>query len=111
MRGDALVEQWLGKGWLVALVVPPAPVADEVNEEVAMEALPVQARQAHSGGAGGGIVRVDVQDGNLEAFGEVASVERRARLVRLGGEADLVVGDEVNRAASLVAGQPREVER
>src|SRR6185369_16926993 len=49
--------------------------------------------------------------GDLEALGEVACVEGRARLVWLGSEADLVVGDEVDRAAGLVAGQPREVER
>jgi len=44
VRGDALVEQRLGEGWLVALVVAPAPIANEVNQKVAVEALPVHAR-------------------------------------------------------------------
>src|SRR5262245_45572716 len=110
MPRDALVEQGLCEGRLVTLVVTPAPVADQVDEEVAVEALPIPACQAHGGEAGGRIVGVDVQNGYLEPLGEVASIKGRARLVWLGGEANLVVGDEVDRAAGSVAGQPREVQ-
>ena len=57
------------------------------------------------------IVGVDMHDRDLEAFGQVARIQRRARIAWLGGEADLVVGDDMDGAAGAVAGQLREVER
>ena len=58
-----------------------------------------------------GVVGVDVDDRDVEALGEVARVARRAALARVGREADLVVRDQVQRAAGRVAVERREVER
>ena len=82
MIGDAGVEQRLREGWLVALVVAPAPIADQVNQEILVEALPVGMGQCGRGETGLRIVGVDVHDRDLEALGEVAGVEGGARLVR-----------------------------
>ena len=51
-----------------------------------------------------GVVAVHVEDRRLHGLGDVAAVQRAARVLRAGGEADLVVDDEVDGAADAVAG-------
>ena len=68
-------------------------------------------RQAHRADARGDVVGVDVDDRAVEALGEVGRPPRGARVVGIGGEADLVVLDEVQRAADRVAVQALQVER
>jgi hypothetical protein len=58
-----------------------------------------------------GVLTVHVKHRDLEHPGDIARVARRARLVRIGGEPDLVVDDDVHRAAGLVALERREVQR
>ena len=58
-----------------------------------------------------GIVGVDVEDGRVDDARHVGAVGRGARVARVGGEADLVVGHDVDRAARRVVGQVRQVER
>ena len=72
---------------------------------------PVSARHARRRDTGFGIVGVDVDDRHLEALGEIAGVERTARVAGFGREAQLIVGDDVDRAACPVTGQQREIER
>ena len=111
MLGNSLVEQRLREGRFVALVVTVAPIADEVDQEVALELVPVRPREARRLDAGLHIVGVDVNDGNLEAAGETARVRRAVGFLRRRGEAELIVGDDVDGAAGLVARQPRQIER
>ena len=59
---------------------------------------------------GFGIVGVDVKDGGLNLLGDVGRVGGKARLVGLGGVAELVVDDDVDGAAGAVAGQFGEIE-
>ena len=98
-------------GGLVGLVVAEAAVADHVDDDVAAPALAVGHRQAHGGGAGLDVVGVDVDDRDVEALRHVGRVGGRARLLGVGGEADLVVLDDVDRAAGAVALQRLQVER
>ena len=49
--------------------------------------------------------------GNLEAAREPAGVARAVRLFGFSGESELVVGDDVNDAADVVAVEPRQVQR
>ena len=90
-------------GGLVGLVVAVAAVADQVDDDVAAPLLAVGHRQPDGGDAGLDVVGVDVDDRAVEALRHVAGVGGRAALVRVGGEADLVVGDQVDRAAGRVA--------
>ena len=108
---DPLVHERLRVGGLVGLVVAEAPVADEVDERVAPEGLAEGVGQADGGDAGLHVVGVHVDDGDVEALGQVRRVAGRAALVRVGGEAQLVVGDHVDRAPGRVARQRLEVER
>ena len=52
-----------------------------------------------------------MDDRDLEAAGETARVAGAVGLVRRRGEAELIVRDDVNRAAGVVAVEPRQVER
>ena len=51
------------------------------------------------------VLAVDVEDRRLDHLGDVGAVLRRAGVARGGGEADLVVDDDVDRAAGRVAGE------
>ncbi len=104
---DPLVHERLRVGRFVPLVVPPAPVAHDIDHHIAVESVAV-----HYGEPGGGetrfrVVGIHMDDRRVEPLGEVARVVRRAALARLGREPQLVVGDEVNRAARAVALEPR----
>ena len=87
-----------------------AAVAEHVDDHVALEFL------AEFGGDAGhvhhrlGVVAVDVEDGRLDPLGHVRGIGRRSRVGRAGGEADLVVDDEVDGAAGAVAAQLRKVQ-
>ena len=59
-----------------------------------------------------GIVAVHVEDRRLDHLRDVGAVERRARVARIRRrEADLVVDDDVHRAAGLVAARLRQRHR
>ena len=107
---DQLVEQRLGEAGIVLLVVAVAPVADQVDDDVLVERLAEGEGQPAHPDAGLGIVAVDVEDRGLDHLGHVGGVDRRPGRVRVGGEAQLVVDDQVHGAAGLVAGQGRHVE-
>ena len=57
-----------------------------------------------------GVVRVDVQDRDLQALGQVGRVAGGTALRRARRETDLVVDDDVDRAAGLVTLELGEVE-
>ena len=110
MLGDRGVHQRLGEARLVAFVVAEAAVAPHVDDDVAAELLAIFDRQLAAEGHRFGIVAVDVEDRRLDRLGDVRRIRRGARELRAGGEADLVVDDEVDRAAGAVAGQAGEAE-
>src|SRR5436190_7525550 len=112
LGGDLLVHHRLREGRIVELVVPVPAVADEVDEDVLLEALAKADGQAGRLHRGLGVVAVHVEDGRLDDLGDVARVGGEA--VRLGRrrEADLVVDDDVHRAAGAVAvelGEPESL--
>ena len=112
MLADALVHQRLRDHRLVGLVVALLAEADQVDEDVLVEFLPELDRDLDRQQAGLGVVAVDVEDRRLDHLGDVGAIERAARVARIRrGEADLVVDDDVDRAAGAVAARLRQVER
>ena len=108
---DGLVHERLGVARLVALVVAVAAVAVHVDDDVHAEALPPLGGEVGGLGHGLRVLPVDVEDGDLEHPRDVGGVAGGAAVLGVGGEADLVVDDDVDRAARGVAGQPGEVQR
>ena len=87
------------------------PVADEVDDGVMPELGPVGEREADCTDRRLGVVGVDVDDRHVEALREVARVAGRPALGRIGRESDLVVRDQVERAAGRVTLEALQVER
>ncbi len=108
---DLAIHQRLRERRLVRLVVAVAAIADHVHDHVGPELL------AELGGDAGHvhhrfrIVAVDVEHRALEALGHVRRIGAGTRILRAGGEADLVVDDEMDRAAGGVALELRQEQR
>ena len=106
VRGDLLVHERLGERRLVAFVVAVAAVADQIDQEIALERRAVRDGETGRLDARFRIVGVDMDDRDLESTGEPARVQRAVGLARHRREPELIVHDDVNRAASRVARQP-----
>ena len=102
---DQVVHQRLGERRVVRLVVAAPPVADHVDDDVLLERLPVGEGQPADPDHGFGVVAVDVEDRRLDHPGHVGGVHAGPRRLGRGGEADLVVHDDVHGAAGAVAAQ------
>ena len=68
---DPRHHQRLRVGRLVLFLMAEAPVADEVDDDVVPELVPVGHREPDRGDRRLGVVGVDVDDRNVEALGEV----------------------------------------
>ena len=100
---DHPVHLGLGEGRLVRFVVTESAIADHVEHDVLVEQL------AEFGGDARGmhhrfrIVAIHMEDRRLHHQRHVGGVRRGARIDRRGGEADLVVDDEMDGAAGAEA--------
>lgn len=108
---DLLVHERLREHRFVDLVVSVAAVTDQVDDDVLVEGgAPLGGHVAHVGD-GLGVVGVDVENGGVDDPRDVRAVRRRARVARIGGEADLVVAHQVDGAVGRVVGQLGQVHR
>ena len=108
---DQVVHPGLGEAGVVALVVPAPAVAHQVDHHVLVELLAEREGQPGHPDARFGVVAVDVEDRCLDHPGHVGAVDRGPGLGGGGGEADLVVDDDVDRAAGPVAAKLAQVQR
>ncbi len=110
LRLDPLRLERLSVRGLVLLLMAETPVTHDVDHEVVAEFLAVRERETHGAQRRLRVVGVDVDDRDVETLREVARVARRAALLRVGGEADLVVRDQVQRAARRVAREALQIQ-
>ncbi len=103
VRGDLLVHDRLRERRLVPFVVPVSAIADQVDQEVALELRAIRKRQPRDLDARLRIVRVDVDDRDLEPARQTARVRRAVGVLGARREPELVVDDDVDRAAGAVA--------
>ena len=108
---DDVVHVRLRHRRVVTLVVPAAAVAQHVDDDVLLELLPEVHGQPRHPDARLGVVAVDVEDRRADHFRDVGAVLRRPGVARRCGEPDLVVDDDVDRAAGAVPAQQRQVQR
>ena len=76
------------------MAVPP--VADKVDDGVLAEAAAEGEREPDCQDGRLGVIGVDMDDRDVEALRQVAQIARRTLFLRIRGEADLVVGDDVS---------------
>ncbi|GIX20403.1 MAG: hypothetical protein KatS3mg120_2079 [Erythrobacter sp.] len=107
---DLVIHQRLGELGLITLVVAEAAIAPHVDHHVAVEGLAIFDRELAGEGHRLGIVAIDVEDRRHHALGHIAGIGRGAREFRRSGEADLVVNDEVDATAGVIARHARERE-
>ena len=88
-----------------------AAVAEQVDDDVLAEFAAVFGGGDRDLHHRLGIVAVDVKDRRLHRLGNVGRIGARPRGGRGGGKADLVVDDDVDRAAGAKAGQLRHLQR
>lgn len=88
-----------------------APIADQIDDDVLVERLTIVEGQARDPHHGLGVVCVDVEDGGLDRPCHVGGVCARTAVGGRGGEAELVVDDDVDRPAGAIAGQLGHVQR
>ena len=110
MRCDLLVHHRLGERRLVAFVVAMPAVAEHVDDDGLVEFLPEFDRDLGREHHRFRIVAVHMEDRRVDHLRHVGRIGRGARIARIGGEADLVVDDEVQRTAGAVALQVRQRE-
>ena len=103
VRADFLVHERLGERGLVAFVVAEPAIAEHVDDHRLVELLPELGRDLRGIDDGFGIIAVDVNDRRLDHFRGVRRIGRRPRMARRGGEADLIVDDEMDRPAGPVS--------
>jgi hypothetical protein len=82
LRLDEVRHQRLRHRRVVALVVTATAVADEVDDDVAVELLAVGDGELCDADDGFGVVAVDVQDRRLDGLGDVGGVDRGAPVLR-----------------------------
>ena len=104
MLGDFFVHQGLGEHGGVLLVVAQFAEADDIHHHVLVEFLAELQGQLGGQHHGFGVIAIDVQHGRFDHLDNVGAIQAGARIARIaGGKADLVVNDDVHRAAGVVA--------
>ena len=112
MLMDALVHQRLRDHRLVLLVVAEPAIAHEIDHHVLAELHAKIERDLGHQAYRFRIVAVDVENRHFEHLRHVAAIQRRARIAQIGrGESDLIVDDDVHRAAGAEAARLREIQR
>jgi hypothetical protein len=110
--GDLAVHQRLRQRRRVLLVVAELAETDDVDHHVLAELHAVVQRHLRSQHHGLGIVAVDVQHRRIDHLDHVRAVQRGAAVARVaGGETDLVVDDDMHRAAGGIATGLRQRQR
>ena len=88
-----------------------AAVAEDVDDDIVVKALTEFGGHAADMHHRFRIVAIDVKNRRLDDLCRVRRVGRGAGKARAGGEADLIVDDDVNRAAGAVAPEVGKLER
>jgi hypothetical protein len=105
---DGGIAAGLGDGGVVDLAVAVAAIAEEVDDDIGVEAMAEFRSDSRDADDCVGVLGIDVEDGNWEALGDVGGEARGVGLLGNRGEAEQVIDDDVDGAADLEAGERSE---
>ena len=106
-----LIHDGLSRRWLVRLVVAQSPIADQVDHDILVKCLPVAQRQSYRRDDSLGIIPVNMQDRRFDHLRDIRAIRGRPRVPQIvRREPDLIVDDDVNRAARVEIPGLRELE-
>src|SRR6185437_6915367 len=111
MIANLAVKQWLRVTRIVGLVVAVAAIAHHVDDDVLLELLPVIVGELRGAHTRLRIVPIHMQNRSLHHARNIGRIGGRPRGLRIGRKPDLVIDDQVNRAAGSITFQLREIER
>ena len=100
---DDRVHEWLGERGIIGLVVPALAEADEIDDDILGEGLTELEGEPGHPHNGLGILAIHVENRCLHRPGYIRRVHRGSAVLRARRESDLVVHDDVQRAAGAVA--------
>jgi len=100
--GYNLVHEGLGETGVIKLVMAHLSVSNHINNHVLVESLTVLSSEFKSFSNVFHAVSVDVENRGVNALSNVRSVDTRSALVRSGGEADLIVNNDMNSTSYVV---------
>mmetsp|Transcript_16692 Transcript_16692/g.47917 ORF Transcript_16692/g.47917 Transcript_16692/m.47917 type:complete len:764 (+) Transcript_16692:1121-3412(+) len=101
---DLLVQLGLGEEGLIELVVTIAAVADHVDNDIGSPLVTVFHGRFKGGRYGQRVVAVAVEDGNIEGLAKVGAVRGRSGVNGVGGEANLIVDNDVDGTTDVEIG-------
>ena len=110
MGADLAVGFGKGKGGLVSLIMPVTAITHDIDDDITSKALTEieskfgDVKHIH------GRVAIHMEDGRLDHLRDVGAVDGRAGILRSGREPDLVIYDDVDRAAGAVAEKLGKIE-
>jgi len=102
LLSDLMVHFWLGKLWLIDLIVPVLSVADQVNQDVPFPLLFVLYTKVHYLVNVLNVLRVAVNYWSVESLSNVSAVFRASGIDGSCSITELVVGNDVNGASNIV---------
>ena len=107
---DPLVHEGLREQRLVRLVMPVTPVTEHIDNNRLLKLLAELGRDLRDIDDRFGLVSVNVKDRSLDHARHIRAIRRGPQMARIGGEADLIVDDEVDGSASTVTLEAGEAE-
>ena len=99
---DLIVKKRLSKGWLILLVVPISPEANNVDEDVLVELLPVSHRNLHAFVKNIRYISVHMNNGSIDCLGDLSAIVGRPALLGVSRKADLIVVYDMNDSSWTV---------
>ena len=102
---NAVIHLRLGEGGLVALIMAMAAIADDIQHHIRAKHHAEFGCQACAEHHRFRIIAIHMQDWRLDGFRHIGAVQAGIGMRRNGGEADLVIRDDMQRAAGAIANQ------
>src|SRR5258708_270552 len=102
---DQGIQMRLGEFRIVSFIMSVTAVANHGDEDIRIEFLPIAGSDFSAFHNSLCIISVDMQYRCMDGSGQGGTIIGAAGIVKIGGEADLVVDDEVHGTAGIIAFQ------